>query len=871
LWIRRRWRRQAPDSVGKSFDGCALAEWCEGVVAAPAPALGCLIDVFPLTRDPGVCFELGENRVQRPAVDARRTDEAQPVVTTSTVFDEGAENLQHRHAWATHALDSIMPHYRKSTEGNETQWNAGLEVSRAEQACGYDCRRDGRRNPDSYGECRHLLSGADVPVPGGRASESMTQTSMSLETDRLWLHEVLFPLDERQLAALREIAPGEAARDALIAMHGGVVDALRSAARGAGASADVVDWILLRDEPLAAEFLAHLDGRRELRAHAASVLGREIDRGVPAGDAYCSLLPQDNRHRLGEHYTPWSVVRRIADRVDEGQVAVDPACGDGRFLVELLRRRHDPEALWGGDLNPLAVAMARWEIWNTLDRPKMPPQVMVSWIDFLIGDAEHGLSAWAPQRPKGARQASHFVGNPPWVLWRNLGPTYRNAIAKVYGSTRLNQARGWGARVSAGQTDVAYLFLHEAVERVGSRGHVSFVMPRSLLKSPVGASVVRGGKTVRGRPFRYSRVLDYAKAPVFELVRTDTIVALVDTDQAQAFPVPWEIINDPDSQGQESPAWPSDPDDPTSPWTNGNEAPPLVLLPDARRSTIVARGGINTGGGNGVFHVDVTAITEEVVTVRNRPSRGFPSRVMEAPIETEYVRPLLRGKDVGKWHAAPSGWIVVPHRVDDPRKPIEEETIGAKAPLLLAYLRTFHEELRTRKELARWGGPWYSLFRIGFYTAGCWRVVWPCSAGQKLRAAVLTAEDRTVPDQSVVLVPFDSPEPAFFLCAVLNSSIVRSAIASGAGLDASPNLVRRIVLPSWDPHNDVHRAISGVAAVASAGEDVSQQALDGLVEELYVSHANRLASVNQAPPSPTPSRGPASLGTPLAVGRLMGM
>jgi hypothetical protein len=203
-------------------------------------------------------------------------------------------------------------------------------------------------------------------------------------------------------------------------------------------------------------------------------------------------------------------------------------------------------------------------------------------------------------------------------------------------------------------------------------------------------------------------------------------------------------------------------------------------------------------------------------------------------VESQYVRPLLRGKDVRAWRAAPSAHVILPHDDRDLRKPVPESRLAAEAPMVYEYLTKFKTLLSERKELQRWQSEvWYTLFRIGPYTANCWRVVWPHSANGQLRSTVLGPDDPTVPDQKVVLVPFGHRDPALFLCALLNSSAVRGAAAGSGGMDASPNLVQRLVLPRFDPGLSQHQAVVALAAAALAGDVGSHGEIDRATSWLF--------------------------------------
>ena len=94
---------------------------------------------------------------------------------------------------------------------------------------------------------------------------------------------------------------------------------------------------------------------------------------------YQSLVPEPLRKALGEFYTPDWLVDVTCDRAevtDWGNIRVlDPTCGSGSFLLEVIKRKRSIAAkanlsptetlskildeVWGFDLNPLAVQASR--------------------------------------------------------------------------------------------------------------------------------------------------------------------------------------------------------------------------------------------------------------------------------------------------------------------------------------------------------------------------------------------------------------------------------------------------------------------------------------------------------------------------------
>lgn len=94
---------------------------------------------------------------------------------------------------------------------------------------------------------------------------------------------------------------------------------------------------------------------------------------------YQHLVPDVLRKSLGEYYTPDWLIKFSVDKVEPaswlGVRVLDPTCGSGSFLLEIIRRKRVAAAadglssrdllreltttVWGFDLNPLAVQTAR--------------------------------------------------------------------------------------------------------------------------------------------------------------------------------------------------------------------------------------------------------------------------------------------------------------------------------------------------------------------------------------------------------------------------------------------------------------------------------------------------------------------------------
>jgi len=133
--------------------------------------------------------------------------------------------------------------------------------------------------------------------------------------------------------------------------------------------ADFFDWPLRL--PAGAELV------RQVAQQAARFRLRDVETDV-LKILYESLVDPDQRHDLGEYYTPdWLAARVVAAAVDKPleQRVLDPACGSGTFLFHAVRRlvaagraagwaaprilEACAEQVRGLDVHPVAVTLAR--------------------------------------------------------------------------------------------------------------------------------------------------------------------------------------------------------------------------------------------------------------------------------------------------------------------------------------------------------------------------------------------------------------------------------------------------------------------------------------------------------------------------------
>ncbi len=624
-----------------------------------------------------------------------------------------------------------------------------------------------------------------------------------------------------------------------------------------------------------------------IEALAAGVLAAtdEAARGLSAeGDAaardvlkplYESLLPKQVRHRLGEYYTPDWLAEHLLDvagyrGLEQGRL-LDPACGSGTFLLAAIRRAlgvagneaADGRAravlgrIVGFDLNPLAVLSARANYVLAL-RPWLKPgeaiDVPVHLRDAVLardGAGEH------------AEAFDLVVGNPPWIVWDHLPENYRRAtepLWREYGLFSLSSAE---ARHGGAKKDLSALMTCVAADRyLKPRGRLAFVLPQNLFQTKGAGDGFRRFQLGEGAPLRVLRVDDLSSGKPFAGAANWTATAVFEKGSPTEYPVAYYRWSDGRAPLRLA-AEPIDPDRPTSPWL---VRPAGVTTPLSRvkgRSDYEAHLGANSGGANAVYWLEVLGAAEGGVLVRNRSECGRGSTPQTSQvIEADLVYPLLRWGDVRRWHAAPSGHILL---VQDPgrRRGIDAGRMQQDYPRTLAYLARFEPLLRRRAAYRRYQerAAFYSMYDVGPYTTAPHKVVWR-RMDRRLSAAVAGEFDDPVlgrrpivPQETCVLIAAASADEAHYLCALLNSAVldflVRAHSVRGGKGFGTPGMLQVVRLRRFEPDRRIHAELAALSRQAHAetahnrDADRLQGAIDRAAGKIYALGAGEVAAMRR--------------------------
>jgi type I restriction-modification system DNA methylase subunit len=202
------------------------------------------------------------------------------------------------------------------------------------------------------------------------------------------------------------------------------------------------------------EFIEEL-GTYNLAKIRSDVLGR----------VYEELIPKDERHRLGQYYTPPPIVELITEMCikSPNDKVLDPACGSGGFLVKAyhklkdLKRKENPfvdenrlheeilSQLYGVDINPFPATLSSINLAiRNLKVPSRHINIVVS--DFFKVKPSTGIIP----------QVDVVVTNPPYTRQEEM--EYKEQIREE----ALTYLDGSKIQLDARAGIYAYFFIHSA-------------------------------------------------------------------------------------------------------------------------------------------------------------------------------------------------------------------------------------------------------------------------------------------------------------------------------------------------------------------------------------------------------------------------
>ena len=437
--------------------------------------------------------------------------------------------------------------------------------------------------------------------------------------------------------------------------------------------------------------------------------------------------------------------------------------------------------------------------------------------------------------PRFLERVDFIVGNPPWINWKSLPDIYRRLTIPLWQQYDLFRHVGYRARLGGAHDDISILMTYVAHDHyLKPGGKLGFVITQTVFKTKGGGDGFRSLKYKTSQGFMYLKPLaidDMSSFRVFEEAANRTAaVVLEKTESSFTFPIKYTIWKKRrgaqvsqrsalahvknNTRTQTVLAEPIDEGEPTSPWITAPRAVLTALKKTRGRSQYVARKGVYCATNAVYWLTQKTDLKRKHVLITNLAAtqRRQVEQVTRA-IEADFVYHLVRGRDASRWRYTSNLYVVLPQDKQQPSSAVPEKVLRRKFPKTFHYFKQFENVIRSCKLLRTFfdpeKDPFYSSYNVGAYTFQPYKVIWK-EICQEIEAAVLDCSESVfIPDHKLVIVSFDDPGPAYYLCSFLNSSPIRVLVRSyTVSTSISGHVFDFAWIPVYDSENKVHRALS---------------------------------------------------------------
>jgi len=311
-------------------------------------------------------------------------------------------------------------------------------------------------------------------------------------------------------------------------------------------SVGVYDEIPLPDDP---ELMEYINGFISLLGSLD--LWKISDR---IGYMYEELIPPEERHQLGQFYTPSWVCELITKWCIRGpdDVILDPGVGSGGFLLkaydELVRAKLGTiplmriskevhgrilNQLYALDLNPFPAHLTSVAVsMKHIEHPSTNLNIVP--MDFFECMPEHStlspykirdpLTGRAQEREVSFPRVDAVVGNPPYTRWTEIPEPTQDRIRKILGG--LMKRYGLTPQVSRGVEPGIYTYwiLH-ATNFLREGGRLGMIISNTWLQTDYGI----GFANFLLDHFRIRAIIDFA-AKLFEDALITTCIVLAERE-----------------------------------------------------------------------------------------------------------------------------------------------------------------------------------------------------------------------------------------------------------------------------------------------------------------------------------------------------
>lgn len=226
------------------------------------------------------------------------------------------------------------------------------------------------------------------------------------------------------------------------------------------------------------------------------------------GFIYENLIPDEERHNLGQFYTPPQIAELITKWAvrDKEDIILDPACGSGTFLVKAYNILKDLNStvtesqihkkiinqIYGFDINPFPAHLTALNL--AIRDVKYPTSEMNIIVEdaFKLRSQQEVFSSYVVKTAQGDQRrkinipvVSAVVANPPYTRWIEIPEDTRKIIAQTMDRT-LSEYGLVGGIYAASETGIYVYFILHGLSFVQEGGRVAMIVSNAWLQTDYG-------------------------------------------------------------------------------------------------------------------------------------------------------------------------------------------------------------------------------------------------------------------------------------------------------------------------------------------------------------------------------------------------
>jgi len=400
------------------------------------------------------------------------------------------------------------------------------------------------------------------------------------------------------------------------------------------------------------------------------------------------------KKRYGQVYTPSFIVTKILDEVGFtstdvlGKKVLDPACGDGRFLIEVVRRiinmspRDELEknlsCVYGWDIDENAVEECK----RNLDRIVQPLDIRIEW-NITVKNALYQLPHLSLLSTETPEFFDFIVGNPPYIRIQLLKEKERKFIRRYYEFCKT------------GSTDIYIAFFELAYHLLSPDGVVGFITPNTFLYTETARNLreffVRGGYIKK--IFNYGDIQLFDDATTYSAITIFTKKPQKSFDYYQAVSKDefrHRVIETKELLGQKY-------------WQ--------LSVDTSEKVKGVRLGDICT------IHVGITTLCDKayifpIEPIDDKTVWAYTKLRGKVKLERAILKPIVKASKLKSCNEPIREYILFPYqKLDGKMKIIPEEVLARDFPLAYQYLLSVKPELDKRDKGKPNPVAWYAFGR----------------------------------------------------------------------------------------------------------------------------------------------------------------